>query len=69
MSINEATGGESHRAGALPVPVAPHHPPGWIASRNQQFKMKSDLMLETCLNLRRGCITLAGYCLGRAVQS
>lgn len=68
MSINEATGGMPPRAGALPVRMAPRHPPGWIASRNQQFKMKSDFLLETCLSLRRRCITLAGHCLGRAVR-
>ncbi len=69
MSINEATGGESHRAGAVPVPLAPRHPPGWIASRNQQFRMKSDLLKETCLSLRRRCVNLAGHCLGRLAQS
>ena len=69
MPINEAIGGESRRAGTVPVPTAPSHPPGWIQSRNQQFKMKSDLLVETCLSLRRGCVILAGHCLGRAAQS
>jgi len=69
MPINKATGGMRHRAGAVPVPVARRHPPGWIQSRNQQFKMKSDLLVGTCLSLRRGCMTLAGHCLGRVAQS
>ncbi|MBT3553778.1 MAG: hypothetical protein HN485_21790 [Rhodospirillaceae bacterium] len=68
MSINEATGGLPHRAGALPVSMVPRHPPGWIASRNQQFKMKSDFLLEVCLSLRRRCAILGGHCLDRLVQ-
>ena len=63
MPINEATGGAGRRAGTLSAP--PNHPNGWITARNQQFKMKSDLLLETCLSLRRRCVTIAELCTRR----
>ncbi|MFP6735043.1 MAG: hypothetical protein VB959_14530 [Rhodospirillales bacterium] len=64
MPINEATGGAGRRAGTLSAPPPPNHPNGWITARNQQFKMKSDLLLETCLSLRRRCVTIAELCTG-----
>ena len=63
MPINEATGGAGHRAASLSAPPPPpNHQNGWITARNQQFKIKSDLLLETCLSLRRRCVTIAEIC-------
>jgi hypothetical protein len=52
MAIKTAAGGASHRTGRAPVPP-PITPNGWITSRNQQFKMKSDLLRDFSLSLRR----------------
>mgnify|MGYP004243528487 CR=1 len=60
MQINTVAGGEYRPAGCEPVFRAQYQSHGWITSRNELFKMKSDLLRESYQPLRRTCLSIAG---------
>lgn len=60
MQINTMAGGECRPAGCAPLIAAQYQSHGWITSRNELFKMKSDLLRESYRPLRRTCLSIAG---------